>query len=84
MTLSIELSPEKERVLQEEASRRGVSVENYAQALVEESLPTRNGIAEQTVKQRERLLDRIAARGGHVPAYPGETYDRETIYADHD
>ena len=40
MAIHIELSPEKENTLREEAARLNVPVNEYARALVEQHLPT--------------------------------------------
>lgn len=38
-----------------------------------------------SLEEEERLLDELAALGKHLPASPpGETYSRETIYAERD
>ena len=46
MTITIELSPEKENTLREQAARHGLAMNDYARALVERHLPAdaeRNG-----------------------------------------
>jgi hypothetical protein len=40
MTLTIELTPEVEEQLQEEATRQGVPAAEYARRLIEQGLPT--------------------------------------------
>ena len=84
MTLQIELNPEKERILREEAARRGVSVEQCAKALLEESLPSGQNGNLLTPDEEERLLDELAARGDGLPILPPEANSREWIYRDHD
>jgi hypothetical protein len=85
MTLRIELRPEKEDLLRHEAARRGMSMETYAKLLVEESLPTWPGGGTLSAKDEGRLLDELAELGKDLaPSPPGETYSRETIYAEHD
>ena len=39
MTITIELSPEKENTLREQAARHGLAMNDYARALVERHLP---------------------------------------------
>lgn len=41
MTLTINIPPELESRLQEEASRKGVAIDEYARMLLEEQLPAR-------------------------------------------
>ena len=53
MTLTIQLAPEKEKALREEAARRGVSIEEYAKALLEESLPVGSPISMKMTVYRE-------------------------------
>ncbi len=87
MPVTIELAPEKEKALQDEAARRGVPAEDYAKSLLEQGLPTRsNGAAEQaSLEEFEAAMDELAELGAHLPPPdPDETYSRETIYAEHD
>jgi hypothetical protein len=55
MTLTIELDPEKEKVLRQEATRRGVSVETYARGLVEQHLPANGAVSGEEDSDREAL-----------------------------
>jgi len=85
MTFQIDLSPEKETMLREEAARRGISADEYAKRLLEESLPAHQNRTALSLEEEERLFDELAEVGKHLPpSPPGETYSRETIYAEHD
>ena len=85
MTLQIELSQDKEDALRFDATRRGVSLEERAKTLLEESLPAHANGDRLADDEEELLLDQLAALGkGIPPSPPGETYSRRTIYADHD
>jgi hypothetical protein len=84
MAFEIELSSEAERVLRAEASRRGISVQDFARGLLEERLPraTSLGISPD---EEERCLDELAELGRNLAPIPeNETYSRDTIYAEHD
>jgi hypothetical protein len=53
--LTVQLNPEKEEALREEATRRGVSAQTYARTLVEEHLPaTRPSPCEATAAPARR------------------------------
>ncbi len=58
MTLTIKLTPEKEKTLREEAARLGVSVPQYVKDLLEEHLPSGAGIG---AKDRSRTFQEWAA-----------------------
>lgn len=58
MTITLELKPEIEQQLAEEAAERGVPVEAYTVTLLEQHLPRRNRAAEL-----EALFDAWAAEG---------------------
>jgi hypothetical protein len=84
MTLEISLTPEKESMLRDEASRRGISVADLAKGLIEASLSAaKHGSVSSD--EENRLLDELAQLGRNLPPAPAcETYSRETIYAEHD
>jgi hypothetical protein len=88
MALTIELAPEQEQVLREEANRRGVPVEDYAKALLEGSLPAQANGATQGEDRNdaefESTLDAFSEGTEHLPILPSEADSREWIYGDHD
>ncbi len=67
MTLTIQLSPEKEKALYEEANRRGVSVEVYAKVLLEEHLPTNRVAAGEEESDPEALTRAVLAMTSRTP-----------------
>ena len=70
MIFQIELPPEKETVLRQEAARRGVSVEEYATRLLVEHLPIRHHGTALSLEEEERLFDELAEVGKHLPPTP--------------
>jgi hypothetical protein len=52
MMLSIEITPETEKALRKEAARCGVSLVQYARALLEERLPNAGAAASTNAEER--------------------------------
>jgi CRP-like cAMP-binding protein len=76
-------SEELQRHLQQHPNERYRLIRIANSTLLEqtETVAKENEI---TPEEEERLLDELAALGKYLPASPhGETYSRETIYADH-
>lgn len=67
MALTIQLSPEKEKALHEEANRRGVSMEVYAKVLVEEHLPANGAAAGEEESDPEALSRAVLAMTSRTP-----------------
>jgi hypothetical protein len=82
MTLQLELSPELEARLVHEAQARGMKPEEYAQTVLDQSVPLEPG------KHRDRLngeefLRAMAEGSERLPHLPNEAFSRESIYKDH-
>ena len=80
MTLTIELSPDEEARLQEQAHRQGQNAEEHARELVQAGL----GIAatpEITEEQHAVLIQRLRAVGllTELPTHPGQTQPFQPI-----
>ncbi|GAC1656906.1 MAG: hypothetical protein NVS9B15_18150 [Acidobacteriaceae bacterium] len=83
--LHLELGPELEARLQQQAAVRGVTVEELVRKELEEKA-VRVG-HETSPEEFGRVLDRLQGIGGEQvkrPADPNVTYDRAMIYQDHD
>lgn len=84
MAIRIDLTPEKETVLREQAARKGVPVENLAKTLLEESLAEQNityATGEEWVKAFHEWAE------GHdrgIPLLSNEAISRESIYEGRD
>jgi predicted transcriptional regulator len=86
MTLTIDIPPELEQRLQQEAKQRGVEAEDYARMLLEELLLS-NGERPlwKTAKKNEWLRKFNEWMDSHDPALPPlseEATSRESIYGD--
>lgn len=84
MTLQLELSPELEARLVREAEAHGSKPEEYAQRLLDESLPLhRAGTGILTPEGVETMLREMAKGSENLPDLPNEAFSRESIYRDH-
>ncbi len=90
MTIQVELKPEIEARVKEEASAHGLSVEEFLASVIEGTL--QNGVGEpQPFAMQEAMSDElfladmreIAEGTENLPPYTGN-YSREDIYFDHD
>ena len=61
MILSIEISPETEQALRKEAARCGVSLTQYARALLEERLPNAGAATSTSAEERSATFREWAA-----------------------
>ena len=83
MAVTLQLPPDLEDLLQEEARVRGLSLEQYVQTLLEQHLtPLRP--QKLTPEEFEAALDRVAQYSDKIPDLPDEAFTREGIYRDHD
>lgn len=85
MTLTIELPPELDERLQEEAGREGYTAEEYARKLLEERLLTVDGSPSVTSASREERLSAYQGwvnshAGNNAPPLSDEAISRESIY----
>ena len=83
MALILQLRPDLEESLTEQARARGLSVEQYIQTLLEQQLVSKPQ-PEISLEQFEAALDAVAAHSHKVPHLPLEALTRESIYKDHD
>jgi len=83
MTVTLELRPELEQRIAVEARARGLTIEAYLTAVIEEAtLPaTPHG---STLEQFEADMDALAEGSDQLPVLPPEAFTREVIYADQD
>lgn len=84
MSISIELKPEVEERLEQEAAARGVSVESYVGELIEQQFSRPSISSHVGAKEIDQVLDSLAEGSDDRPALPPEAYTRESIYLDHD
>jgi hypothetical protein len=87
--MTIELTPELEARLREEAARRGVDAEALALESIENSVRPPDeeyGYLQRTLTPEEwsRSAREWVESNRGIPIPPDEAFDRESIYADHD
>ncbi|MGI8770662.1 MAG: hypothetical protein ACR2JE_04430 [Acidobacteriaceae bacterium] len=82
MTVQLELSPELEARLVREAEAHGTKPEEYAQRLLDESLPYEPR-KERSQLGIEEFLRAMAEGSEKLPDLPNEAFTRESIYKDH-
>jgi hypothetical protein len=84
MSISIELKPEVEERLEQEAAARGLSVESYVGELIEHQFSRPSKTPHAGAEEIDQVLDSLAEGSDDQPAPPPEAYTRESIYQDHD
>lgn len=85
MSITIELAPEVEARLTEEAQARGLAVEEYAQRILErDSRPRLPEPKQLSDEEFFAAIERMGQYSDKIPPMPNETFSREMIYQDHD
>jgi hypothetical protein len=79
MTITLQLDADLERRLRDEAARRGQTVEQYLERLIEQSLPTVPATA--ALSAEEWIAQMRAWAESHPPLPYIADDDRESIYA---
>jgi predicted transcriptional regulator len=92
MTVTIELKPEIEKRLAEEADKKGLPIETFIEAFIEENLEETEEKEEkkkpfhETASREEWLAEFRKWIESHkdkdYPVLPDEAYSRENIYED--
>ena len=81
MTIQLELDPATEARLKAEADVRGLAVEEYAGALLRESLPVyATGTGKLTVESLHEMLREMAKGSENLPKLPTSAFDRASFY----
>lgn len=83
MSISIDLKPEIEERLEQEAAVRGVSVQSYVEELLEQQVSQPDKISRVGAEEIDHVLDALAEGSESRPVLPSEAYTRESIYQDH-
>ena len=83
MTVRLELKPEVEAALADQAKVKGIPLEAYLQDVVED-LAHAHAAPKQNVERFRAALDRLAEMGKNLPNLPSSAFTRESIYLDHD
>ena len=83
MSISIELKPEVEELLEQEAAAKGVSVESYVEELIEQQISQPHKTSHTGSEEIDQVLDSLAEGSDDRPVLQPEAYTRESIYQDH-
>lgn len=85
MTIQVELKPQVEEQLAAAAEANGMTMESYAQQLLQEALAS-DPVSRARVSREEfqRFLEELAMDAPGPPQLRSETFPRETIYGEHD
>jgi len=81
MTIQVELSPETEARLTEEARTRGIPAEEFAGSLLQEALtPPAGGTGILTIEDFHAMLREMAEGSENLPDIPTSAFTRESFY----
>jgi|SRR5687767_11569511 len=82
VSLNIDLPPEAEKQIRNEAQRRGIPVEQFAGEILQRNLPTYHGSLWRSLTPEEwiRRTDEWAAGHADWPVLPPGADSRESIY----
>jgi hypothetical protein len=83
MTVRLELKPEVEAALADQARARGVPLDAYLRNVIEDIARTR-AAPPQNVERSRTAFDRLAEMGKTLHRLPSSAFARESIYRDHD
>jgi hypothetical protein len=83
MAVVLELKPDVERRVTEQAVSRGVSVESFLTSLIEQAVLL-SGPPDATLEEFEADMDSLAEGSDDLPVLPPGAFSRESIYGDHD
>lgn len=83
MSISIELKPEIEERLKQEAAAKGVSMESYVEALIEQQFSQPHKTSHIAAEEIDYVLDFLAEGSDDRPVLPSEAHTRDTIYHGH-
>ena len=83
MTIKLELDPQLEARLMEEAKSQGVPMAKAAESLLAQALAQRSGATGMlTVAEFRTMLGALAEGAENLPDLPTETFTRESFYRD--
>jgi predicted DNA-binding protein len=84
MAFTIQLDPEVERRLAEQARLHGVSLAKYIQEIIERQLALQTSERKLSEEEFEAALDAMTIYSDKIPVLPLDALRREEIYRDHD
>ena len=83
MTVTLELKPEIEAVLADQAKAKGVPLDAYLQHAIED-LAQAHAVPKHSSEGLRAALDKLAEMGKSLPHLPSSAFARESIYHNHD
>lgn len=83
MALVLQLPPDLEQTLQEQAKAHGLSLAEYVQSLLEKQSTLHSRRPKLSPEQFEANLDALTQFADKIPDLPLEALSRESIYRDH-
>ena len=79
MTVTLELNPELEKRLVSQASRQGLSLEEYLLSVIDTRVIPPEA-ADATLEEFEAAMDELSEGTDHIPVLAPEAFSRESIY----
>lgn len=83
MDVRLELEPEIEAALNQQANAKGISLDEYLREVIEERARISTA-PEINLDEFRKALDQLAEMGKGLPHLPSSAFSREAIYQDHD
>jgi hypothetical protein len=83
MTITLQLTPDLEQRVTQDAKARGQSVEAYLSALIADVASVSNA-GEFSLDDFDADMDALAEGSDERPVLPPDAFSRESIYVDHD
>jgi hypothetical protein len=84
MAFTLQLDPEMERTLAEQARLHGVSMERYIQEILAQQLALQTREHRLSEEEFEAALDAMTVYSDKIPVLPLDVLRRDEIYRDHD
>lgn len=82
MTVRLELRPEVEALLNDQAKAQGIPLQTYLQTVIEDLARTVS-VPKPDVEEFRAALDTLAVMGKNLPHLPSSAFSRDGIYRDH-
>ena len=84
MAFTLQLDPEMERTLAEQARLHGVSIAKYIQEILARQLARQTSGHNLSEQEFEAALDAMTVYSDRIPVLPLSAFRRDEIYRDHD
>lgn len=84
MAFTLQLDPEMERTLAEQARLHGVSMAKYIQEILARQLALQTSAHNLSEQEFEAALDAMTIYSERIPVLPLGAFRRDEIYRDHD